>query len=627
MGATLSLTIEKIYATTTCTVKATLKVKSTSGSYNNDKQSGYIKIDGTKYSFSSTFKSNTTTTLATKSKSVARGTSARDITVKGSYATGVSAGTISVTKTGINIAALPKYTVTWNKNGGGGPPTSTSVSHGKTTTFPSSAGSRTGYDWTGKWGTSASGGTLYNKGATTPAITSARTYYAQWKLKTSTVNFYDGTTKVDTKTVTYGQSFTFPTYTKSGYKFLGWSTSSTSPTAQYAGGTQVTWTQTAATVNYYAALAVADQYYPPSVSNVSAGRYSLVTNSLASDSTSIVVNLDWTSGTYTGTSTDDKYKNFYSQNNEVEVRAKNLSTSGEDFIVVSGVKVGDSGFMRGELSLTSPEGMVFNLKDEYLITVKVTDKNNDNTSSNSASSNVVIGRGGYTVSVSSQHNAVAVFGIAENNDPGVSVYDTFKLTPSAQLITGTQNLSKSPNQVVIGRYNQEVGSEDDVDSNPLFVIGAGTSNDNRKNILTVDGYGDIVSPVMYLNLTNYKGSNWDNHVTSGGVNTGDPMLYRFGPICQLVWQTTPKTTTVMNNTTSPNNICCTIPVGLRPPRTLHVLSQGSGTSMYQIIVQPDGAVKLNRLRNVANNNSVYTDATTSMWFPINVMWITTELYE
>ena len=98
MAVSLSITISQgsqNIANNQTVVSVTAYAKSTNGSYNNNSKSGTIVIDGTSYSFTSSFKKNTTTTLSTKSKTVthnADGT--RTVSASASYATGVSSGTI-----------------------------------------------------------------------------------------------------------------------------------------------------------------------------------------------------------------------------------------------------------------------------------------------------------------------------------------------------------------------------------------------------------------------------------------------------------------------------------------------------------------------------------------------------
>lgn len=221
---------------TAATVKVVLKAKSTYGSYNNNSRSGYIIIDGTKYTFSHSFSANTTTTIATKSKSISRTTSSKSVSIKASYSTGVSSGTI--TKSGsTTVAARPAYTVTFNANGGTGGK-SVSVYSGYTTTFPTT--SRTGYTF-GSWNG-------YAQGAATPAITSSRTYTASWTINTYkvTLDAQSGSVSSTSYTKTYGTNLSLPTPTRTGYYFGGWWTGTNGTGTNY----NTTYTANAAATLY-----------------------------------------------------------------------------------------------------------------------------------------------------------------------------------------------------------------------------------------------------------------------------------------------------------------------------------------------------------------------------------------
>ena len=214
MAVSLILSVSVSYTSDTkATVKATLKAKSTSGSYNHTKPSGYITIDGTKDSFSHNFNANTTTTLASSSKTITRTTANKSITVKGYFKTGVSSGNISKSDT-VTVKARPKYNVTFNANGGTNG-TTVAVFSGYTTTFPYT--SRTGYSF-GSWNG-------YAQGAATPAITSARTYTASWNVINYSISYALNSGTITGQRTSYNvttDNFTLPMPTKTGYYFTGW---------------------------------------------------------------------------------------------------------------------------------------------------------------------------------------------------------------------------------------------------------------------------------------------------------------------------------------------------------------------------------------------------------------------
>lgn len=289
MGASLKWDVSKSYTDTTCKISVVLYVVSTSGSWNGDARSGYVTIAGTKHTFSHSFSANTTTKLASVSQTVSRGTSDKTVALKAAYSTGVSAGTI--TKTGsVTVADLPTYTVTFNKNGGTATTTKT-VYHGHTTTYPSSAGTKTGYTFKG-WSTSSSA--TSGSTGTTPAITSNRTYYAAWLVNTYTVTFNaNGGSPNTTRTPTYGGSLTAPTTpTRDGYDFIGWGDSLTSTTAV---AVPSTWT-TAGNKTYYAIWELA--YVKPAFGSILSTRIKREgsTSILDEDGTYARFIVNWTNG-------------------------------------------------------------------------------------------------------------------------------------------------------------------------------------------------------------------------------------------------------------------------------------------------------------------------------------------
>lgn len=246
MGATLSWDVDKTYSDTKCKITLTLYVTSTSGSWNGNAQSGYIKINGVKHSFTHAFSSNTKTKLASASETVNRPASASDLSVSlaAAYATGVSAGTITKTGT-VSVANLASYTVGFSVNGGSGASSQTkTVYYGKTTTFPSPSVTKTGYHHNSKYGTTTTGGTLYSFGGTTPAITSGRTYYVNWIANTYSVAYFknnvnaSGTMSNSSHTYGVSKALNINAYTLSGYSFEGWAETSEG-SAIYSDGVKV----------------------------------------------------------------------------------------------------------------------------------------------------------------------------------------------------------------------------------------------------------------------------------------------------------------------------------------------------------------------------------------------------
>lgn len=117
--ATVSLSIsitpnsQNIAANTT---NVTVKVVAswTYGAHNHNQKPGWVKIDGTRYDFTSSFNTGETTsgskTIYTKTVDVVHGaTGAKTLAVSASYTTGVSAGTISAS-TSKTLTTIPRAT-------------------------------------------------------------------------------------------------------------------------------------------------------------------------------------------------------------------------------------------------------------------------------------------------------------------------------------------------------------------------------------------------------------------------------------------------------------------------------------------------------------------------------------
>lgn len=147
----------------------------------------------------------------------------------GSYATNAELKLYAVWK-------LNTYTVSYNANGGSGAPSNQTKTHGVTLVLSTTKPTKTGYNFV-SWNTKSNGtGTTYQSGGkyTTESPT---TLYAIWKLKTYTISYNanGGSGAPSSQTKTYGVNLTLRSGvpTRSGYRFLGWSTSSTSETVTY----------------------------------------------------------------------------------------------------------------------------------------------------------------------------------------------------------------------------------------------------------------------------------------------------------------------------------------------------------------------------------------------------------
>ena len=188
-----------------------------------------------------------TRTTSAQTKTVT--STAKGKTVSGYGSAGGSGVSVSKTYT---IPALDSYTVSYNANGGSGAPSSQTKWYGKTLTLSSTKPTRTGYTFV-NWNTKSDGsGTSYSSGGSY-TTNGGTTLYAIWKIIAYTVSYNanngSGAPSAQTKTynVTLKLSSTVPART--GYDFLGWSTSNTATSATYAAGGNYT---TNATTTLYA---------------------------------------------------------------------------------------------------------------------------------------------------------------------------------------------------------------------------------------------------------------------------------------------------------------------------------------------------------------------------------------
>lgn len=114
------------------------------------------------------------------------------------------------------------YTVTINPNGASGSSKIYSVSYGQQWQVPSCPFSRTGYNFSGYSGGYSAGQTI--------TITGNITMNCSWSVRYYTISIYPNGASGSAKTysVAYGNSFTFPScpFTRSGYNFKGYATSS-----------------------------------------------------------------------------------------------------------------------------------------------------------------------------------------------------------------------------------------------------------------------------------------------------------------------------------------------------------------------------------------------------------------
>ena len=135
---------------------------------------------------------------------------------------------------------LPTYAVSFNANGGSSAPSAQIKTWGTNLTLSGTKPTRTGYTFAG-W--KSTEGASYAAGAAYTAD-KATTMTAQWTPVTYTVAFNanGGTGAPASQTKTYGTDLTLSSTkpTRTGYTFLGWSTSSSATTQTYAAGAKYT---------------------------------------------------------------------------------------------------------------------------------------------------------------------------------------------------------------------------------------------------------------------------------------------------------------------------------------------------------------------------------------------------
>ena len=204
----------------------------------------------------------------------------------------------------ISVGALPSYTVSYNANGGTGAPSAQTKWYGSTLKLSTATPTRTGYSFLG-WSTANDSSVEYAAGANYTANSNV-TLYAVWKANTYTVK-YDangGTGAPGNQTKTYGVDLTLSSAkpTRTNYNFLGWATSASATSPQYAAGGEYT-ANTGVTL--YAVWQLA--YTKPRISSLSVerctedgtaaaeGTYARVSFAWATDRAVSSITVTWTS--------------------------------------------------------------------------------------------------------------------------------------------------------------------------------------------------------------------------------------------------------------------------------------------------------------------------------------------
>lgn len=145
------------------------------------------------------------------------------------------------------IPALASYKVSYNANGGSGAPSAQTKYYGKTLTLSSTKPTRSGYTFMG-WGTSASDTSSDYSAGGSYTSNSAITLYAIWRKQLTLSYNANGGSGAPSSSSAYiynattSKAFTISSTkpTRTGYTFLGWSTSKTATTATYSAGSSIT---------------------------------------------------------------------------------------------------------------------------------------------------------------------------------------------------------------------------------------------------------------------------------------------------------------------------------------------------------------------------------------------------
>lgn len=131
------------------------------------------------------------------------------------------------------------YTISFNANGGSGAPSSITKKHFTNATLPTATPSRTGYTFKG-WGTSSSASYAAYQPGSTFYTNANTTLYAVWSARTYTISYNanGGSGAPGSQTKTHGIKMLISRVepTRSGYTFLGWSTSPSASSASYQPG-------------------------------------------------------------------------------------------------------------------------------------------------------------------------------------------------------------------------------------------------------------------------------------------------------------------------------------------------------------------------------------------------------
>lgn len=225
---------------------------------------------------------------------------------------------------------LNSYAISYAAGGGSGssPGSPTSVNHGATFLVPSNTFNRSGYvfsHWTDGSGTS------YSPGDTYPSVSGSVQLTAQWTALTYSISFNSnaaGTSGTMSTLTGSGQgsvTLTSNSFTRGGYSFAGWKTSSSSGT-DYANGANVSIT-TNTTLTLYAQWTALT--YSISFNSNAAGTSGSMSTISGSGQSSVTITTNGysrTGYTFTGWKTNSNSGTDYADNDSISITSNTTLT-------------------------------------------------------------------------------------------------------------------------------------------------------------------------------------------------------------------------------------------------------------------------------------------------------------
>lgn len=165
-------------------------------------------------------------------------------------------------------------------------------------------------------------------------------------------------------------------------------------------------------------------------------------------------------------------------------------------------------------------------------------------------------------------------------------------------------IAASEAQTALGRYNVA-----DANNTYAVIVGNGTSNSSRSNVLTVDWGGNVTHGVDVP---------WTNLQLASSVepySDGQTPRYRkWGPVVQVLGAVKLKS----NQSAGFNVNIGTLPSGCRPLTQVATVCQGSGNDTWLCNVSAGGVMNIERYRNGGTSAA----ATTSTWLPFSITFLT-----